>query len=39
MECQQDLWINEDETVLPYLISTSGRAKAVKNIQLSTILK
>lgn len=39
MECQQDLWMNEDETTLPYLTSTSGRTKAVKNVQLSTILK
>lgn len=39
MERQQDLWINEDETTLPYLTSTSGRTKAVKNVKLSTILK
>lgn len=34
MECQQDLWINEDETTLRYLASTSGRTKAVMNVQL-----
>lgn len=35
----EDLWINEEETTSPYLTSTSGWTKAVKNIQLSSILK
>lgn len=39
MVCQQDLGINEDETTSPYLTSTSGRTKAVKNVQHSSILK
>lgn len=39
MVCQQDLGINEDETTSPYLTSTSGRTKAVKNVQHSSLLK
>lgn len=33
MECQKDLWKNEDEPTICYLTLTSGRTKAVKNVQ------
>lgn len=33
MECQKDLWINEDEPTICYLTFTSGRTKALKNVQ------